>query len=112
MYGQQGYAPGYSPQVYTQPFGGQQPGYFKQHRAAVCLTLAIVTWFFGCPITGFVAFFMAKKDLEEMNAGQMDPSGKGLTQVAYWVGIIVASLQTFIYFAYIMFVIVVIAAKP
>lgn len=112
MYGQQAYPPVYGQQAYTQPFGGQQVGYCKPHRATACLVLAIITWFLGCPVTGFIAFFMAKKDLEEMNAGQMDPSGKSLTQVAYWIGIVVASLQTFIYFVYFLLIIVMIATHP
>ena len=122
MYGQQGYAqpgygqPGYgqpyNPHAYSAPFGGQPVGWSKPHRGAIVLVLAILTWFFGCPITGFVAFFMAKNDLEEMNQGVMDPSGKGLTQVGYWIGLVVGSLFTLIWLFYIAFVAFVLVARP
>ncbi|CAG0954722.1 hypothetical protein PLCT2_00402 [Planctomycetaceae bacterium] len=122
MYGQQGYAqpgygqPGYgqpyNPHAYSAPFGGQPVGWSKPHRGAIVLVLAILTWFFGCPILGFIAFFMAKNDLEEMNQGVMDPSGKGLTQVGYWIGIVVGSLFTVIWLFYIVFFAFIFAARP
>jgi hypothetical protein len=35
-----------------------------------------------------VAFFLARNDLAEMDAGRMDPSGRGMTQVGYALGIV------------------------
>jgi hypothetical protein len=97
---------------YSAPFGGQPVGWSKPHRGAIVLVLAILTWFFGCPITGFIAFFMAKNDLEEMNQGVMDPSGKGLTQVGYWIGLVVGSLFTLIWLFYIAFFAFIAVARP
>ncbi len=108
MYGQQGYPPGYGQQAYTQPFGGQQVGYYKQHRAVVVLVLAICGWFL-CAICSPVAFFMAKNDLAEIKQGAMDPSGEQLTKVGYWVSMIHMIFFAFLIVFYI-FIFVVFAA--
>jgi len=58
----------------------------KPHRGLMVLLLGI----FGlktCGILGIVAFFLARSDLAEMDAGRMDPSGRGMTQVGYALGI-------------------------
>lgn len=108
MYGQQAYPPGYGQQAYTQPFGGQQAAYFKQHRAPMVLVLAICGWFL-CAICSPIAFFMAKNDLAEMKAGAMDPSGEQLTKVGYWVSMIHMIFFAFLIVFYI-FIFVVFAA--
>ena len=64
----------------------QQP-----HRGAVVLTLGIVSFF--CCITGLFAWPMANKDLQAMEAGQMDPDGRGLTQAGKILAIVAISLN-------------------
>jgi len=57
------------------------------HRGAVVLVLGILG-ITNCFILGIVAWVMANTDLAEMNAGRMDPSGRGLTQAGKILGII------------------------
>jgi hypothetical protein len=41
-----------------------------------------------CGPVSIVAFLFGKKDLEEMNAGTMDPSGRSLTNIGRILGIV------------------------
>ena len=41
-----------------------------------------------CQVLGIVAWVMGSSDLKEMNAGTMDPSGRGMTQAGKILGII------------------------
>ena len=45
-----------------------------------------------CPIIGIVAWVMGNGDLQEMEAGRMDPSGEGITKAGKICGIISAVL--------------------
>jgi hypothetical protein len=59
----------------------------KPHRGLAVLLLGV----FGlktCGMLGIVAFFMGRNDLAEMDAGRMDPSGRGMTQAGYIIGIV------------------------
>ncbi|HJZ93304.1 MAG TPA: DUF4190 domain-containing protein [Gemmataceae bacterium] len=61
--------------------------HLKPHRGLAVLLLGI----FGlktCGLLGIVAFFMGRNDLAEMDAGRMDPSGRGMTQAGYIIGIV------------------------
>lgn len=71
------------------------------HRGTVILVLGIVGLAIGllgsfcCGIfgiaglvCGIIAWVMANKDLKEMAAGRMDPSGQGMTQAGKICGII------------------------
>jgi hypothetical protein len=46
-----------------------------------------------CFICGIIAWVMANKDLAEMAAGSMDPSGRGLTQAGKICGMISVGIQ-------------------
>ncbi len=61
--------------------------YYKPHRGVMILVLGILG-LTVCGLLGLPAAFMGLTDLREMNAGRMDPSGKGLTiagMVMGWV---------------------------
>ena len=60
------------------------------HRGTLLLILSIVSFVLGCVglILGPIVFFMAKKDLREMDAGRMDPTGRGVTTFGFVGGII------------------------
>ena len=45
-----------------------------------------------CAILGIIAWVMGSGDLKKMNAGLMDPTGRGLTQAGQICGIISAIL--------------------
>jgi hypothetical protein len=59
----------------------------KPHRGVMILVLGILG-FFCCFILGIVAFFMGQSDIKEMDAGRMDPSGRGLTKAGMIIGLI------------------------
>lgn len=64
----------------------------KPHRGAMILVFGILS-FIICFLFGVVAWMMANKDLREMDAGIMDPNGRGLTQAGKILGIIAAILN-------------------
>jgi hypothetical protein len=59
----------------------------QPHRGPVILVLGILG-FLVCQIFAPIAWIMGKTDLKEMDAGRMDPTGKGLTQAGMILGII------------------------
>lgn len=61
--------------------------YQAPHRGGLILVLAILGWAI-CPVLGPFAWAMGSGDLRQMQAGQMDPSGQGLTQAGMILGII------------------------
>lgn len=68
--------------------GSGGPGaQLKPHRGVAVLVLGIVGLVL-CFICGIIAWVMAKADLREMEAGQMDPSGMGMTKAGKICGMI------------------------
>jgi hypothetical protein len=67
--------------------GGPVQQILKPHRGTVVLVLGILG-IVVCTICGIIAWVMGNKDLREMNAGIMDPSGRGLTQAGRICGMI------------------------
>jgi len=63
----------------------------RPHRGAIVLVLGILG-LVVCPICGIVAWVMGNGDLRAMQAGQMDPSGMGLTKAGKICGIIAVIL--------------------
>ena len=59
----------------------------KPHRGTVILVLGILGIVLCAPL-GIVAWVMGSGDLKEMDAGTMDPSGRGNTQAGKICGII------------------------
>jgi len=57
------------------------------HRGTLVLVLGILG-IVCCFICGIVAWVFANTDLREMDAGRMDPEGRGLTQAGKICGII------------------------
>ena len=76
-------------QVEAQPVA-QQP--LRSHRGVLVLVLGILS-IVCCLICGIIAWVMANKDLKEMAAGTMDPSGEGLTKSGKICGIVGIVLQ-------------------
>ena len=83
--------------------------YQTAHRGGVVLTLGILS--LACNvmlIPGILAWILGHADLKQMNAGKMDPEGRGLTQAGMVLGIIgtlMAGLALLFYFGMIVFVI-------
>ena len=57
------------------------------HRGGLVLTLGILG-LVVCVICGIIAWVMGKGDLQKMDAGLMDPAGRGLTQAGKICGMI------------------------
>lgn len=77
---------------YNQPVGvpGAQPPMdqpLQPHRGTTVLVLGILGLVI-CVICGIIAWVMGNNDLRQMNAGLMDPSGRGLTQAGRICGMI------------------------
>jgi hypothetical protein len=74
-------------------------GAVKPHRGALVLGLAIAGILCCAPLA-FVAFFLGRTDLAEMDAGRMDPSGRSTTNAGRIVGI-VGMVLFFVQLAYL-----------
>lgn len=66
-------------------------GGYAEHRGVLLLVFAILGWFV-CLIFAIVAWVMASQDLKEIDAGRMDPEGRGLTQAAKIISMIACIL--------------------
>jgi len=64
----------------------------RPHRAGVIVTIAVIGFFILGPVLGGLAWVLGNQDLAAMRAGQMDPSGKSLTETGRNVGILDVSL--------------------
>ena len=85
------------------------PTYYAPHRGGMILVLGIVGIMFACfLIPGICAWVMGNKDLRELDAGRMDPSGRGLVQAGRTLGIvgtILGSIQLMAFAAHIAIII-------
>ncbi len=61
-------------------------GAMRPHRGVLILILGILGFF--CLFLAIAAWIMGKGDLAAMDAGQMDPSGRGLTNAGKILGMI------------------------
>lgn len=59
----------------------------QPHRGVLILVFSILSWVV-CFIFGIVAWVMANKDLQAMDAGQMDREGQGLTKAGKIIAMI------------------------
>ena len=64
----------------------------KPHHGTLILVFGILGLIICGPL-GIVAWVMGANDLKEMNAGTMDPSGRGTTQAGKICGIIATILM-------------------
>lgn len=62
-------------------------GQMRSHRGIMILIFGILGIVF-CIIFGILAWAMGSKDIKEMDAGRMDPSGRGMTQVGRILGMV------------------------
>jgi hypothetical protein len=67
------------------PIGGG--GGLEPHRGSLILVFGILSWLL-CFIFGIVAWVMGNADLQKMDAGLMDPEGRGMTQAGKLIGMI------------------------
>ena len=62
------------------------------HRGVLILVLGILG-IVCCFICGIIAWVMGNNDMREMDAGRMDPTGRGLTQAGKICGMVSVILQ-------------------
>lgn len=60
----------------------------KPHRGTLILVLGILGFVLCGFFTGIPAWYMGHTDIKEMDAGMMDPSGRGITNAGKICGII------------------------
>ncbi len=61
----------------------------QPHRGTLVLILGVLAiCCVGAPVTGIVAWILGHLDLKEMDAGRMDPEGRGQTQTGKILGMI------------------------
>ncbi|MEC7978735.1 MAG: hypothetical protein VXY82_00180 [Planctomycetota bacterium] len=77
--------------------------YAESHRGALILILGIFGLLLTCPILSIMAWVMGAKDLAMMKSGVMDPAGRDMTRVGYFLGLfwsmicIVAMVATMVF---------------
>ncbi len=64
----------------------------KSHRASLILAFGILG-LIVCQLFGVAAWVMGKSDLEEMDRGYMDPSGRDLTNTGRILGMVSTGLM-------------------
>jgi len=64
----------------------------KPHRGSVILAFGILG-LLVCQLFGLAAWIMADSDLQQMNRGYMDPSGRDLTKTGRILGMVATGLM-------------------
>ena len=64
----------------------------KPHRGSVILAFGILG-LLVCQLFGLAAWIMADSDLQEMDRGYMDPSGRDLTKTGRILGMVATGLM-------------------
>jgi len=78
----------------------------KPHRGVLILVMGILSFVLSCFVFGIIAWVLGNGDLKEMDAGRMDPSGRGLTQAGRILGIINVGLTALVIVFYLLFIVV------
>ena len=100
-----GYPGAGAPQGY-QPYGAAGSGitYQRSSNAGVALGLAIAG-FFCCGLLAIPGLVMGRNEVKAIDAGQADPTQRGLALAAYIVGGIVIALNVAVILFYLVVVI-------
>jgi hypothetical protein len=77
----------------------------RPHRGGLILALGILSFVIAGILTGIPAWVMGSGDLKKMDAGIMDPQGRGLTQAGRILGM-VCTIFTAVILAIVVIVIV------
>lgn len=87
------------------PTSPQALGQMRPHRGVMILVLGILGLVL-CVICGIVAWVMGNGDFREMDAGRMDPAGRGLTQAGKICGMISVILVCVVIAFYVLFLVI------
>lgn len=80
----------------------QHPSGLPPHRGTLIMVLGVLG-IIMCQVVGVVAWVLANKDLAEMDAGRMDPSGRDLTRVGKILGMIAVGLMLLAIVGFLVF---------
>ncbi len=79
------------------------------HRGSTVLSLGIAALVCNFAlIPGILAWVFGRSDMREINAGRMDPEGRGMTQAGMILGIIGTLIPLVIFMIYVIFIIIVV----
>lgn len=85
----------------------------KPHRGVLILVLGILSFVLGCGIfTAIPAWVMGNGDIKLMDAGAMDPTGRGMTNAGRILGIINTVLTVVAFVILIAFFLLAQGASP
>jgi len=96
------------PNPYQASNVGVGSGYVQPHRGAMILVLGIFA--FMCNfmfVPGILAWTFGRADLKAIDAGRMDPEGRGLTMAGMILGIVGTVLPLVFILLYLLFIMVV-----
>ncbi|HYV25338.1 MAG TPA: hypothetical protein VE969_08890 [Pyrinomonadaceae bacterium] len=82
----------------------------KPHRGPVILAFGILG-LVVCQLLGIAAWMMADRDLEEMDRGYMDPSGRDLTRTGRILGMVSTGILVMSLILVLFFVMIPILAR-
>lgn len=85
--GQSGFAPPPPPPP-PPPTGSTGTSGKASTNSIWALVLGILSWVLCGIIAAIPAWIIGKKEINAINAGQSDPSGKTMAQIGMWLGII------------------------
>jgi hypothetical protein len=100
-------------QVPVTPADSQRPPQqtLRPHRGGLILALGILG-FVCCFICGIIAWVMGNNDIREMDAGRIDPSGRGLTQAGKICGMVSVLIQIVGFVLWLLIMLVLGVAAP
>jgi len=83
----------------------------KPHRGVLILVLGILSFVFCGIFTAIPAWIMGSADLKEIDAGTMDPAGRGMTSAGRILGMINTLLHILIGLGVIAFFLLALGGK-
>jgi hypothetical protein len=78
------------------------PNRLAPHRGGLVLALGILS-LVSCPLLGLVSWILGRADLAEMDAGRMDPMGRGSTEAGKVLGVVSLALTALMLMATLVF---------
>ena len=96
---------------YAAGSAGAVGGYSQPHRGPMVLTLGILSLVCNIMLVpGIMAWILGRADLKAIDAGRMDPEGRGMTMAGMVLGIIGTVLPILFFLLYMLVIIVVVFA--
>ena len=85
----------------------------KAHRGSTVLTLGILSLVCNLMLVpGILAWIFGHADIKEMDAGRMDPEGRGMTYAGMILGIIGTVLPLLFFLLYLVFIVIIFVFAP